>query len=146
MLKTSAFQPPWLTSVLTPLTVGVAWIALTNLPAAARPVLVQSQTCSSVIYGSPIPAPVPMNSVTGRPCSFSFDNNPNYRDYNTLRRPIRGTIRNSTLVNPTIIDSTISDSVLVDPVIINTPRSSRRTIQRPGVIYRSPGIQIRIGQ
>ncbi|HAG80167.1 MAG TPA: hypothetical protein DCL61_03125 [Cyanobacteria bacterium UBA12227] len=121
------------------------------MPVAANPVVIQSPSCSTVIYGSPIPSPVPMNTVTGQPCSFSsYDYFPNYNSSyyygydNPVRTPIRGTIRNSTLINPTIIDSTISDSVLVDPVIINSPRSTRRVLLRSDVIYPSSGVRIRI--
>ncbi len=143
MLKRDSLQQPWLSSVITSLTVGVAWVTSSALPVAARPLIVQSSTCSSVIYGSPIPAPVPVNPATGQPCSVS---SPKYRDYDSIRTPIRGTIRNSTLINPTIIDSTISDSVLVEPIIINSSRSNRRTVLRSRVIYPSSEIRIRIEQ
>ncbi|MEQ9355355.1 hypothetical protein [Coleofasciculus chthonoplastes] len=154
MLKLSILQRRWLNIMLTPLTVGVAWMIGGDNAVDARPI--QSSRCSSVIYGSPIPAPVPVNPVTGRPCASSFggSSDRNYRDYDDYRRdkkPIRGTIRDSTLINPTVIDSTISDSVLVDPVIIHTPRSTRRGVRsgrvrlrRSDVINRSSGIRIRI--
>ncbi|EDX77302.1 hypothetical protein MC7420_439 [Coleofasciculus chthonoplastes PCC 7420] len=153
MLKFSLLQHRWLNIMLTPLTVGVVWTIVGDSAVEARPI--QSSRCSSVIYGSPIPAPVPVNPVTGRPCSFSSGGSSyrNYRDRDDYRykEPIRGTIRDSTLINPTIIDSTISDSVLVDPVIIDTPRSTRRRV-RSGrvrirgseVIDRSSGIRIRV--
>ncbi|MEQ8971001.1 MAG: hypothetical protein RIE73_11465 [Coleofasciculus sp. C1-SOL-03] len=150
MLKFSLLQRRWLNIMLTPLTVGVAWMIVGDSAVDARPI--QSSRCSSVIYGSPIPAPVPVNPVTGRPCAFSSGGS-SYRDRDDYRykKPIRGTIRDSTLINPTVIDSTISDSVLVDPVIIDTPRSTRRRvrsgrvrIRRSDVIDRSSGIRIRI--
>lgn len=153
MLKVSLLQRCWLYIMLTPLTVGVAGAGMIvgNNAVEARPI--QSSRCSSAIYGSPIPAPIPVNPVTGQPCAFSSDGSSYQRDrdYTRYRKPIRGTIRDSTLINPTIIDSTISDSVLVDPVIIDTPRSTRRRsqsgrvyIQRSEVIDRSSGIRIRI--
>lgn len=153
MLKLSILQRRWLNIMLTPLTVGVAWMIGGDNAVDARPI--QSSRCSSVIYGSPIPAPMPVNPVTGRPCAFSSGGSSyrNYRDRDNTRyqKPIRGTIRDSTLINPTIIDSTISDSVLVDPVIIHTPRSTRRGVRsgrvrlrRSDVINRSSGIRIRI--
>ncbi|MBE9126906.1 MULTISPECIES: hypothetical protein [unclassified Coleofasciculus] len=145
MLKLSLFQQPWLTSLLTPLTLGVAWMISGQMPVDARPVVIRSQSSSSYIYGSPIPAPVPVNPVTGQPSAFTPYNYDYGNDYR-VRRPIRGSIRNSTLINPTIIDSQISDSVLIDPVIIDSSRSARRRIQRSGVIYTSPGIRIQIGQ
>jgi hypothetical protein len=158
MLKISPFQQSWLNYLLAPLTVGVALVVSGAIPVTANPRIVQSKTCSSVIYGSPIPAPVPVNPVTGQPCSFSFNNyrDYNYRDYNyrdydygydnSARNQVRGTIRNSTLINPTIIDSTISDSVLIDPTIINSSRYNRRVIIRSNVIQRTPGITIHIGK
>jgi hypothetical protein len=153
MLKFLILQRRWLNIMLTPLTVGVAWMIVGNNAVDARPI--QSSRCSSVIYGSPIPAPMPVNPVTGRPCTFSSGGSSyrNYRDRDNTRykEPIRGSIRDSTLINPTIINSTISDSVLVDPVIIDTPRSTRRRvrsgrvgIRRSDVINRSSGIRIRI--
>ncbi|MFP4124712.1 hypothetical protein [Coleofasciculus sp.] len=153
MLKFLLLQRRWLNIMLTPLTMGMAWMIVGDSAVDARPI--QSSRCTSVIYGSPIPAPVPVNPVTGRPCAFSSggSSSRNYRDRDDYRykEPIRGTIRDSTLINPTIIDSTISDSVLVDPVIIDTPRSTRRRsysgrvpIRRSDVINRSSGIRIRI--
>ncbi len=153
MLKLSLLQHRWLNIMLTPVIVGVVGMIVGDSAVDARPI--QSSRCSSVIYGSPIPAPVPVNPVTGRPCAFSSGGSSyrNYRDRDDYRykKPIRGTIRDSTLINPTIIDSTISDSILVDPVIIDTPRSPRRRvrsgrvrIRRSDVIDRSSGIRIRI--
>lgn len=148
MLKTSIFSQPWLTSLLSPLTLGVTWLTLGIIPVAANPLIIQAPSCSTVIYGSPIPSPVPMNTVTGQPCAFSGYDYPNYNSsynygYNhPVRTTIRGTIRHSTIINPTIIDSTISDSVLVDPVIINSPPSSRRVILHSDVIYPSSEIRI----
>ncbi|MCP2731727.1 hypothetical protein [Limnofasciculus baicalensis] len=160
MLKISPFQQSWLNHLLAPLTVGVALVVSGAIPVTANPIILRSQPqiCSSIIYGSPIPSPVPVNPVTGTPCSFSSNNYPdyNYRDYNyrdydygydnSTRNPVRGTIRNSTLINPTIIDSTISDSVLIDPTIINSSRYNRRVIIRSNVIQRTPGITIHIGK
>ncbi|MEQ9667423.1 hypothetical protein [Coleofasciculus sp. G2-EDA-02] len=153
MLKLSLLQRRWLNIMLTPLTVGVAWMIVGNSAVEARPI--QSSRCTSVIYGSPIPSPIPMNRVTGQPCAFSSegssDRNYRDRDYTRYQEPIRGTIRDSTLINPTIINSTISDSILVDPVIIDTTRSARHRsrsgrvpIHSSDVIDRSSGIRIRI--
>ncbi len=153
MLKISPFQQSWLNYLLAPLTVGVALVVSGAIPVTANPIILRSQpqTCSSIIYGSPIPSPVPVNPVTGQPCSLSSNNYHNYnyrdydyRDYNSARNQVRGTIQNSTLINPTIIDSTISDSVLIDPTIINSSR--RRVIIRSNVIQRTPGITIHIGK
>ncbi|HEY9794769.1 MAG TPA: hypothetical protein V6D30_03935 [Leptolyngbyaceae cyanobacterium] len=162
MLKILPYRQPCLdrlrlTYALTPLTLGVALLTVTGMPAEARPVVIQSSPPTSFIYGSPIPSPVPVNPVTGQPSSLSSYG---YRDYNhnLIRRPLGNTIRNSTLINPTVIDSTISDSVLIDPVIINSPRSTRSPLRRysprstrsplrrSGVIYNSPGsLRVRIG-
>ncbi|MEQ8757842.1 MAG: hypothetical protein RID09_30590 [Coleofasciculus sp. G1-WW12-02] len=153
MLKFSLLQRRWLNIMLTPLTVGVAWMIVGDSAVEARPI--QSSRCTSVIYGSPIPSPIPMNRVTGQPCAFSSEGSSysNYRDrdYTRYQEPIRGTIRDSTLINPTIINSTISDSILVDPVIIDTTRSARHRsrsgrvrIHSSDVIDRSSGIRIRI--
>ncbi len=124
---------------LAPLTLGVALLTSTQMPAEAIPAVIQSPLPTTHIYGSPIPSPVPVVPGTSYPYSISPRNS---RDYNPIRtrRPVRGVIQDSTLINPTIINSTISDSVLVDPVIINTPRSTRRTNTRPRIIYNSPGI------
>lgn len=158
MLKISRFQESWLNYLLVPLTVGVSLVVSGAIPAIANPIILRSQSCSSIIYGSPIPAPVPVNPVTGQPCSLSSDNygydnyrdynyrDYNYGDYNYGRNPVRGRIENSTLINPTIIDSTISDSVIIDPTIINSSRYNRRVIIRSNVIQRSPGIIIQIGR
>ncbi len=159
MLKISRFQESCLNYLLAPLTVGVVSVVSGAIPVTANPIILRSHpvvpspSCSSIIYGSPIPAPVPVNPVTGQPCSFSSDNyrDYNYRDYdygdyNYGRNPVRGRIENSTLINPTIIDSTISDSVIIDPTIINSSRYNRRVIIRSNVIQTSPGITIHIGR
>lgn len=155
MLKISPFQQSGLNYLLAPLTVGVALVVSGAIPVTANPIILRSQpqTCSSVIYGSPIPAPIPVNPVTGQPCSLSSNNyrdynyrDYDYRDYNSTRNPVRGTIQNSTLINPTIIDATISDSVLINPTIINLSRYNRRVIIRSNVIQRTPGITIHIGK
>jgi len=125
---------------LTPLTLGIVLLTSVGMPVEARPVVVQVQSvvqspsCASYIYGSPIPTPMPVNPLTGQACS-------------SVSTPARGVIENSILINPTVINSTISDSVLVDPVIINSPRSSRTILTRDRVIYNSPGsLRIPIGR
>src|SRR3712207_6086470 len=109
-----------LTHALAPLTVGAIVLTSVGLSAQARPVVIQSQPCGSYIYGNPIPAPVPVNPITGTPCSLSSST--------VIVTPGRGTIYDSTLIRPTIVNSTVSNSVLVNPVIINSPRSSRGRI------------------
>jgi hypothetical protein len=124
------------------LTLGIGWIILTGMPAKANPVVIiqtQSPTCSSAVLGSPIPAPVPLNTVTGEPCVFSSSGG-----YTT---PVRKVIYNPTLINPTINNSRITNSVLVNPVIINSPRYPYGTFGQSTVIYRDPGnIRIRISR
>ena len=148
MLKTLPCSQPnldrfSLTYALTPLTILSCLLVVGGMPVEARPVVIQASPPTSYIIGSPIPSPVPVNPVTGQPSSLSSSD---YRNYNVIRRPLGGTIQNSTLINPTLINSTISDSVLIDPVIINSPRSTRTTLRRSGVIYNSPGsLRIRVG-
>lgn len=137
-----------LTQTLAPLTLGVAVLTSTQMPAMAIPVIINSPPPTTQIYGSPIPSPVPVVPGTSQPSLYSPYNNTYgniYRDRYPNRIPRRGTIRNSTLINPTIIDSTITDSVLIDPTIINSSGYARRGIWNSGVIYRSPGIRINIG-
>lgn len=147
MLKTSPFWQAALNrfgliNTVTPLSLGVALLTSVGMPAEAIPVVVQSAHPTTQIYGSPIPSPVPLNSVTGSPCALSPYN---CRDYNIVVPAGRGVIDNSTLINPTVINSRISDSVLVNPVIINSPRYPYGT-GRPPVIYNPPpGVRIRIG-
>jgi hypothetical protein len=123
-------------------TIGIGWITLTGMPAKANPVVIiqnQPPTCSSVVLGSPIPAPVPLNTVTGEPCSFSSS-----LGYTT---PVRTVIYNPGFINPTIINPRISNSVLVNPVIINAPRYPYGTFGGSTIIYRDPGnIRIRISK
>lgn len=140
MLKTSPSLPNYMKKALTALTLGIGWVTATGMPAKANPVVVvQQPTCSSVVMGSPIPAPVPMNTVTGEPCLFSSSS--------SFTTPVSRVILNSTLVNPTVINSRISDSVLINPVIINSPRYPYGTFGRSTVIYRSPGsVRIRISR
>jgi hypothetical protein len=141
MLKTSPSRQRgfnWfsITYALPPLTLGVALLTSAGMPAEAIPVVVQSLPPTTQIYGSPIPSPVPVIPGTSNPYSLSpYD----YSDYNSVIRPGRGVIRNSTLINPTVINSRIVDSVLVDPVIINSPRYPLGTFGRSRVIYNSPG-------
>jgi hypothetical protein len=110
-----------------PLSLGAILLTAGGMPVKAQPVIVQSQPCGNVIYGSPIPTHVPVNPYTGRPCSVSSPT--------IVVTPGRGTLRNSTLINPTVINSTISNSVLVNPVIINSPRFPQRTLRRSTIIY-----------
>lgn len=153
MLKTLPSQQRGLNCLrlmgtLTPL-IGVALLSSTGMRVEAQPVVVvQPQLCSSIVYGSPIPAAVPRNPVTGQPCSGSSYG---YGVYNSYGIPATGVIQDSTLINPTIINSRVSDSVLVNPVIINSPRFPRSTIRpsviySPPAIYNPPGVRIRIGQ
>lgn len=140
MLKTSQSLQYYIRKALAPLTLAIAWVTATGMPAKAIPVVVvQSQTCSSAVLGSPIPAPVPLNTVTGDPCSLSSNV--------SFTTPVSRVIQNSTLINPTIINSRISDSVLINPVIINSPSYSYGTFGRSTVIYNSPGsARIRISR
>ncbi|HEY9632983.1 MAG TPA: hypothetical protein V6D14_06240 [Coleofasciculaceae cyanobacterium] len=129
-----------LTSTLTPLSLGVAFLATAQMSVEARPVFIQSPPPTTQIIGSPIPSPVPVVPGTTTPYSLS---NPSY---NSVITPGRSVIRNSTLINPTIINSRVSDSVLIDPVIINSQRSPLGTYRRGPFIYNQPSVRIRIGQ
>jgi hypothetical protein len=126
--------------VLPPLTAGIALLALVGKPVEARPLGMASPLPSTIIYGSPIPAPVPVNPITAEPdFVFPYD----YRVNDPFRTPVRGVIQNSTLINPTVINSTIVDSVLVNPVIVNSPSFPRRVFGR---FYNPPGsLRIQIG-
>ncbi len=165
-----------LTRTLAPVTLGVALLTTVGMPVEARPVIVQPLPPTTQIYGSPIPSPMPVVPGTTQPYSISpyyspgnsyyspgnsyyspgnsyySPYNPYYSPYNNgyynnpaVVPPGRSVIRNSTLINPTLVNPRITDSVVVDPVIIRSPRFPRGT-RRPGVIYNSPGIRLRIGQ
>jgi hypothetical protein len=138
--------------LLTGLVVGMAFVPSLISPAAARPRViirlgdsVRQPAPSTYIYGSPIPAPVPVNPVTGHVQRYDRDayGRPSRRDYSNYgfyrrdrgiyddRRGIyRGRIEDSVLVNPTIVDSEIEDSVLINPTIIDQNRRYYRVHRR----------------
>ena len=126
-----------LTCAVAPLSLGAIVLTSVGMSAQALPLVIQPQSCGSYIYGNPIPAPVPVNPITGQPCALSSST--------VVVTPGRGTIQNSTLIRPTIVNSTVSNSVLVNPVIINSPRVSRGVFVPSRVIYNPPGVRIRVG-
>lgn len=100
------------------------------------------QAPSSIIYGSPIPAPVPVNPVTGSftsstsyygvyPGSYGYGgygyggygySGYGYGGYGRAT----GSVVNSTLINPTVVNSSIYNSTLINPRIIDSSRYTRR--------------------
>lgn len=131
--------------LLSALVVGVALVPSLVSPAAARPRTIfysgrpgYQSGVSTHIFGSPIPAPVPVNPVTGQIERYDRDSfrYGSYRldqgRYERHRGRYRGRIEDSVLVNPTIINSEIEDSVLVNPRIIDR----NRRYQRVRRVYR----------
>ena len=123
-------------TVIVPITVGVALVTATTTPASAQSVVVveggistgfsqSSNATSSVIYGSPIPAPMPVNSLNG------FSPSSTYYSY-----PVRRTVVNSTLINPVLVNPTIRDSTLINPVIVNEPQYQRPVLRRSRMTLR----------
>ena len=117
-----------------PLSLGMALLCATTAPASAQSVLQRGMVSSPnlpynypggvvaqplypnpvsqpqpFIYGSPIPAPVPVNPV----------NSNNYYSYPDPYYSGRGRVDNSTLINPTLVNPRINDSTLINPTIIN---------------------------
>lgn len=85
------------------------------------------QAPSSMIYGSPIPAPLPVNPETG---SFTSSTSyygvyPGSYGYGGYGR-VTGGVANSTLINPTVVNSSIYNSTLINPRIIDSSRYTRR--------------------
>lgn len=138
MVSIKLSQPNWLGAGITLVLMSTA-IA----PASAQFVVIdrnnsygsygvnQPPAVGSYIYGSPIPAPMPVDPTTGLLPSRTIY--PNYYPHVRHHR-----FNDSTLVNPTLINPTIKDSTIVNPVIINN--SWRRTPfrGRSRVIIRSP--------
>lgn len=129
-----------------PLTLGIALLSVTAAPASAQSVLERGMTSSPnlpynysggvvvqpvypnpvsqpqaapFVYGSPIPAPVPVNPATGQIPSNTTNTSNNYYSYPDPYYSGRGRVDNSTLINPTLVNPRINDSTLVNPVIIN---------------------------
>lgn len=151
MLNALAPYKPWKT-FLTAVSLSVGILPAVAFPAMAdHGVIIQrsrplrqapAPAVGNMIYGSPIPAPMPVNPTTGH----SIRRSSRYDDsYYQPRRRDR-TIERSTLINPTIVDSDISDSVLINPTIIRDRHSHRRYDYHQRRIYSpSRGVQIRIG-
>lgn len=84
------------------------------------------QTPSTMIYGSPIPAPMPVNSVTGSlTSSTSYD-----KVYPGYYGRVTGGVVDSTLINPTVVNSPIYNSTLINPTIIDSSRYPRTRYPR----------------
>jgi len=136
-------------TLFTAVTLGVAILPAVTFPAMAdHGVIIQrsrrqapTPAIGNMIYGSPIPAPMPVNPVTGS----SIRNSSRYEGYYDYPRQRNHTIERSTLINPTIIDSDISDSILINPTIIRDRDSHRRYDYDQRRVYSpSRGVQIRI--
>lgn len=116
-------------SLATGMTVFSSWVS----PARADLIItggypqVIQQAPSSMIYGSPIPAPVPVNPVTATTSSTRYYGvYPGfYGGYGGYRR-VTGGVVNSTLINPTVVNSSIYNSTLINPTIIDSPGYTRR--------------------
>jgi hypothetical protein len=114
-----------LLSGLGALSLGLLSLVTQVAPALANPVRIYYPTNgyqpyqgqSNWIYGSPIPAPMPVNPVTGSAVNSQYYNGYIIRQPRRYHRGDRQ-IDNSILVNPTLINSEVSDSVLVNPTII----------------------------
>ncbi len=72
------------------------------------------QAPSSVIYGSPIPAPVPLNRVTGSTTSTT------YYGVTPGTYTTRGRAVDSTLIYPTVVNSPIYNSTQVNPTVVDS--------------------------
>lgn len=149
MLNVLAPHKHW-KSLLTALTLSMAIFPAVSFPAIAEHrVIIQrtrreapSPMIGNMIYGSPIPAPMPVNPITGTSLRHSTRRYEDYYDY--PRRSDR-TIKRSTLINPTIIDSEISDSILINPTIIRDYDSDLYYDYDGRRVYSpSGGVQIRI--
>lgn len=149
MLKLQCRRLSWdglgiTTAAIAPLTLGIALMAATTVPASAQSVLERGMTSAPTIYpnqsgvvvepgygysvnqspaapyiyGSPISTPMLVNPSTGqRPSNTSN----NYYSYPATSYPVRGRVDDSTLVNPVLINPKIKDSTLINPVIVNDP-------------------------
>lgn len=123
-------------SLATGVTVFSSWVS----PARADLIItggypqVIQQAPSSVIYGSPIPAPVPVNPVTGSLTSSTryYQVYPGFYGYGGYGR-VTGGVVNSTLINPTVVNSSIYNSTLINPTIIDSPGYTRR-VRVPGYL------------
>jgi hypothetical protein len=127
------------------LTVGLASLLVQAAPSLANPVIYDygnyrsypypsDRGYSNFIYGSPIPAPVPVNPVTG---AVVFPDSHN--DSNGMEERVRQRYRqinNSVLIRPTVIDSEVNDSVLVYPTIVETDGYPPVYLRRSAPVYR----------
>ena len=121
-------------TVIVPIAVGVALMTAKTAPASAQPAVVveqgistgfgQSYNAAPFVYGSTIPAPMPVNSPNG------FSSTTYYC------QPVRRTVVNSTLINPVLVNPTIRDSTLINPVIVNEPQYQRPILRRSRMTLR----------
>lgn len=147
-MNTQRWQPSWnkisIFTAIVPITVGVVLMTATTAPVSAQPVILVERgmvsrplTAGSLIYGSPIPTPIPVHPTNGllpSPTYYSDPVSPRYYSYPSPRyysyptsptyysSPVRRrTVVNSTLLNPILVNPTIRDSTLINPVIVNDP-------------------------
>lgn len=138
-------------ATIVPITLGMAFLNATAVPASAQSVFERGMTSSPnrvplqsgvvveqgvypsvsqpFVYGSPIATPVPVN-----PASGVIPGNTNFYSYpNSYSYPVRTRVDNSTLVNPVLVNPRIRNSTVVNPVIVNDP-----VYQAPVRYRRSP--------
>jgi predicted membrane channel-forming protein YqfA (hemolysin III family) len=138
-MKTQCWQPSWdklsIFTAIVPITVGVALMTTMTAPVSAQPVILVERgmvsrplSAGSLIYGSPIPTPIPVHSTNGllpSPTYYSYPASPRYYSYPSPTYysypPRRRTVVNSTLFNPILVNPTIRDSTLINPVILDDP-------------------------
>jgi hypothetical protein len=109
------------------LTLGSLLVLAHGLPTSANPIRINYPIngyqpypgYTNWIYGSPIPAPMPVNPVTGSSVNSQFYHGYIITQPRRFKRSDRH-INNSILVSPTVINSQFSNSVLVNPTIVDT--------------------------
>lgn len=118
---------------------AVALIGATTAPASAQVIIINGggrdyyrdshrPSTGSIIYGSPIPAPMPVDPNTGLL--------PNRSTYKYYRRDRHDHIRDNVFVNPVLVNPRIRNSTIVNPRIYRDSRYHSPV--REHIIIKSP--------
>lgn len=126
MLKVTSARFSTVCKIVAPLLAGAALLSVTQTVFAQsvtvqQGIYSQPRSVNSLIYGSPIPMPMPVDPITG----FSVNPNTNY-----LQQRV-----NPTIVAPNVINQT---NTLINPVIVNDSWQYPRVIRRSRTIYTYP--------